>query len=152
LKTDIRARYQGYVYFFKEGFCWTNVLNPQARLLKVKLKTKTVNDVGSMSLFSIFDTTPNFYLVTLLNSEMLFSYYREFVNCTVNIQINDIRQLPVIIPEKEQLNICYKEFQKAVNLKKKLYDDFLHETGIDSKLSEVEYNLNKFAEKLYYSI
>ncbi|WP_232755725.1 Eco57I restriction-modification methylase domain-containing protein [Capnocytophaga sputigena] len=30
-------------FYFKEGFCWTNVLNPQARLLKTKLKVKSVN-------------------------------------------------------------------------------------------------------------
>ena len=53
LKTDPKARYQGYMYYFKEGFCWTNILNPQARLLKAKLKHKSVNDVGSMSLSSI---------------------------------------------------------------------------------------------------
>jgi hypothetical protein len=139
-------------YFFREGFCWSNILNPQARLLKTKLKVKTVNDVGGMSLLSIFDSTPNFYLVTLLNSEVLFSYYREFINCTVNIQINDIRQLPIIIPTKEQLDICYKKFQKAINLKKEYYDNFLQEAGIDSKLTEIEYNLNKFTEKLYYSV
>jgi hypothetical protein len=140
------------MYFFREGFCWTNILNPQARLLKAKLKTKTANDVGSMSLISIFDLTPNFYLVTLLNSEILFDYYREFINCTVNIQINDIRQLPIIIPTKEQLNICNKEFRKAVNLKKKIFDDFLQETDIGYRLTEIEHNLNKFVENLYYSV
>lgn len=86
-------------FYFKEGFCWTNVLNPNARLLKTKLKTKSVNDVGSMSLISVVTAIPNFYFVILLNSELLFGYYREFINVTVNIQINDIRQLPIIIPD-----------------------------------------------------
>lgn len=140
------------MYFFREGFCWTNVLNPQARLLKAKLKTKTVNDVGSMSLFSILNSTPNFYLVTLLNSELLFNYYREFINCTVNIQINDIRQLPIIIPTKEQLNICNKEFNNAVLLKKKYFMGLMQEATVSSELSEIEQYLNKFVENLYYSI
>ncbi len=79
LKTDPKARYQGYTFYFKEGFCWTNVLNPQARLLKAKMKVKSVNDVGSMSLSSCVDGVPNFYFVSLLNSELLFNYYREYV-------------------------------------------------------------------------
>jgi hypothetical protein len=140
------------MYYYREGFCWTNVLNPQARLLKVKLKAKTVNDVGSMSLHSVLDLTPNFYLVVLLNSEILFDYYREFINCTVNIQINDIRQLPIIIPTSEQLNMCNREFSRAVDLMKKNLDEFLQEKGNFEKLLEVEQNLNKFVEKLYYLV
>ena len=91
LKTDPRARYQGYTFFFKEGFCWTNVLNPLARLIKVKIKSASVNDVGSMALSSVVSIVPNYYLVTRLNSNLLFDYYREYVNCTVNVQFNDIR-------------------------------------------------------------
>jgi hypothetical protein len=140
------------MYFFKEGFCWTNVLNPQARLLKARLKTKTVNDVGSMSLFSISNSTPDYYLVTLLNSEILFDYYREFINCTVNIQINDIRQLPIIIPTKEQLKICYDEFQKTVVLKRQYFEGLLPEKSVVNKLAEIEQNLNKIVESLYYSV
>jgi methylase of polypeptide subunit release factors len=152
LKTDLKARYQGYMYFFREGFCWTNILNPQARLLKAKVKAKTVNDVGSMSLSSICDLVPNFYLVVLLNSEILFDYYREFINCSVNIQINDIRQLPIIIPTQKQLNGFKKEFEKAVNLKKEYFNGHFKEIDIDYKLAGIEHNMNKFVENLYYSI
>lgn len=118
LKTDPKARYQGYTFFFREGFCWNNVLNPNARLLKAKMKSASVNDVGSMSLSSLSEFVPNYYLVCLLNSELLFDYYREFINCTVNIQINDIRQIPVIIPSAEELSKVKTDFENAVNLKK----------------------------------
>ena len=84
----------------KEGFCWNNLLNPNARLLKVKLKGESVNDVGSMSLYTT-NILSNKYIVALLNSNVLFDYYREFINCSVNIQVNDIKQLPIIIPTKE---------------------------------------------------
>ena len=99
LKTDPKARYQGYTFYFREGFCWNNLLNPNARLLKVKLKGESVNDVGSMSLYTT-NILSNKYIVALLNSNILFDYYREFINCSVNVQINDIKQLPIIIPTK----------------------------------------------------
>ncbi len=86
-----------------EGFCWNNVLNPKARLLKVKLKQASVNDVGSMSLMPIVKTISPYYIIALLNSNLIFDYYREFINCTVNIQINDIRQVPIKIPSDIQL-------------------------------------------------
>ena len=87
-----------------EGFCWNNVLNPEARLLKVKLKGSSVNDVGSMSLFPLSNLCSSKYIIALLNSNLLFDFYREFINCSVNIQINDIRQVPIIIPSALQLD------------------------------------------------
>ena len=141
LKTDPKARYQGYSFFFKEGFCWNNILNPNARLLKCKLKLPTVNDVGSMSLMSIIDLVPNFYFVTLLNSNIIFDYYREFINCTVNIQINDIRQIPIIIPSKEDLSICRKYFDNIVEQK--------HRSNTNSNIAELERELDLFVCRLY---
>ena len=59
---------------------------------------------------------PNYYFVSILNSDFIFDYYREFINCTVNIQINDIRQVPVVIPAKQDLEKLEPPFKKAVDL------------------------------------
>jgi uncharacterized ubiquitin-like protein YukD len=137
-------------YNFKEGFCWTNVLNPQARLLKAKLKTKSVNDVGSMSLCSLDpELIPNYYLVILLNSVLLFDYYREFINCTVNIQINDIRQLPIRIPSKQQIEEILPLFCRAVDIKKNNKNIKIND---EKELLETEKKINEFVNKLYYTI
>ena len=108
----------------KEGFCWNNLLNPNARLLKVKLKGESVNDVGSMSLYTT-NILSNKYIVALLNSNVLFDYYREFINCSVNIQINDIKQLPIIIPTKEFAFLIESLADKAIKKKQKLVDNDL---------------------------
>lgn len=149
LKTDPKARYQGYTFFFREGFCWNNVLNPNARLLKAKMKSASVNDVGSMSLSSLSEFVPNYYLVCLLNSELLFDYYREFINCTVNIQINDIRQIPVIIPSAEELSKVKTDFENAVNLKKSVAKNKATEESISVALNTTEMRINDFVENLY---
>lgn len=111
-------------FYFREGFCWNNLLNPNARLLKVKLKGESVNDVGSMSLYAI-DPLSNKFIVALLNSNVLFDYYREFINCSVNIQINDIKQLPIIIPTKEFASLIESLADKAIKKKQKLVDNDL---------------------------
>jgi hypothetical protein len=149
LKTDPKARYQGYLFFFSEGFCWNNILNPSARLLKVKIKTASVNDVGSMSLSSIIEKVPNFYLVSLLNSELLFDIYREFINCTVNIQINDIRQIPIVIPTKEQLEWLKPMFDSAVKLKKRVSKNKATEEEISAALKKNENSIGEFVNSLY---
>lgn len=126
-------------YYFKEGFCWTNILNPNARLLKVKLKMKSVNDVGSMSLISVNKQIPNSYFVCLLNSNFLFDYYRDFVNNTVNIQINDIRQLPVVIPSDESINYIENYYKQIIIAKKKNDKNelILLENEIDKHISKL---------------
>ena len=129
---------------FREGFCWNNVLNPNARLLKVKLKSATVNDVGSMSLISCYDYLPNSFFVSLLNSNLAFDYYREFINCTVNIQINDLRQIPIVIPTEEQLEAIEKLFEKIYAEKRKA---FLSDKP--SAYSEQEEMLDKLVASLY---
>lgn len=101
-----------------EGFCWNNILNPQARLLKVKLKQASVNDVGSMSLMTVETNISNRYIIWLLNSNLIFDYYRVFINCTVNIQINDLRQIPIMIPTIEDLHRLVSLVDKAVKIKK----------------------------------
>jgi hypothetical protein len=139
-------------FYFKEGFCWTNILNPQARLLKAKLKTKSVNDVGSMSLCSTVGFVPNYFIVILLNSELLFDYYREYINCTVNIQINDIRQLPIRIPTNEQLQTCKPLFDKAILLKQSVFNNNAYKEDIEQELLEIEKKFNEFVNNLYYPI
>ena len=136
-------------FYFKEGFCWTNVLNPQARLLKTKLKVKSVNDVGSMSLSSIIDKIPDFYFVILLNSDILFDYYRDFLNITVNIQINDIRQLPIIIPTQEQLQIYKKLFDEIIVIKKQEFNSIIDDITFENRIKRKEFQLNKLVNELY---
>ena len=124
-------------------------MNPQAKLLKAKLKSKTVNDVGSMSLSSIVDIVPNYYLVALLNSELLFNYYREYINCTVNIQINDIRQSPLFIPNQTQLKEIRQLFKKLIELKKDKQGD---EENFANEIKKLEGNIDKIIVGLYFSV
>ena len=148
LKTDPKARYQGYTFYFREGFCWNNVLNPRARLLKVKLKQASVNDVGSMSLMPILKFVSSKYIIALLNSNLIFDYYREFVNCTVNVQINDLRQIPIIIPNNQMLNKINELIDKAIAIKKSARQS--DETdSFDKSIAYIELEIDKIVEQLY---
>ncbi len=131
-----------------EGFCWNNVLNPEARLLKVKLKGASVNDVGSMSLFPLCSLCSSKYIIALLNSNLLFDFYREFINCSVNIQINDIRQVPIIIPSTSQLKNVEGSVIKAIEYRVTLGSNNKSELGADS-LEKIENELDSFVNSIY---
>lgn len=125
-----------------------NVLNPKARLLKVKLKQASVNDVGSMSLMPIVKTISSYYIIALLNSNLIFDYYREFINCTVNIQINDIRQVPIIIPSDIQLERLNRLTYKAISLKKSIQLKGYNDTS-SVELFEIERQIDELVLQLY---
>ena len=149
LKTDPKARYQGYTFFFREGFCWNNVLNPKARLLKAKLKLASVNDVGAMSLMPILPELSSKFIIGLLNSNLIFDYYREFVNCTVNIQINDIRQIPIVVPQKVELKTFETLVDKAIGIKKSASEIDSETDCIDTNLLLVENEIDNAVLSLY---
>ena len=148
MKTDSKARFQGYKFYFREGFCWNNVLNPEARLLKVKLKGASVNDVGSMSLFPLSNLCTSKYIIALLNSNLLFDFYREFINCSVNIQINDIRQVPILIPSPSQLKDVEDAVLTAVSCRVSF--DCHDKPELDSEsLKKIEAELDDFVNSIY---
>lgn len=96
-----------------------------------------------MALSSVVSIVPNYYLVTLLNSNLLFDYYREYVNCTVNVQINDIRQLPIIIPNDSELENIQSLFSQAYSIKKENPD------STPEVLIVVEEQMDKVVNALY---
>lgn len=106
-----------------------------------------MNDVGSMSLMPIDHCLPSKYFIGLLNSNLLFDYYRVFVNCSVNIQINDLRQIPIVIPQESDLCLILSLVDKAVNIKKihQKADDLLN----NSELIILESKINLIVNRLY---
>lgn len=133
----------------KEGFCWNNVLNPKARLLKAKLKLASVNDVGAMSLMPILPELSSKFIIGLLNSNLIFDYYREFVNCTVNIQINDIRQIPIVVPQMVELKTFESLVDKAISIKKSALEIDSETDCIDTNLLLVENEIDNAVLSLY---
>ena len=136
-------------FYFKEGFCWSDI---NTTFLKCRKKQKSINDVKSMSLYSLVNKVPEYFIISIINSNLISYYINDFVNNTQTFQINDARQIPIIIPTDEQLSICKSLFIRAIELKKKVFDNILQEIDIEQELYVIENNLNEFINKLYYSI
>jgi len=149
LKNSAKARWQGYTFYFKNGFCWTNVLNPNARLIKCRLKGISVHDVGSMSLFSCSDSLPTYYLISLLNSNLIFDFYKNFINQSVNIQMNDIRQIPIVVPTKERLKRFEDFFTRAVAIKERHLAGTVTKTEAADILQKIQIELDEEVYDLY---
>ena len=150
LKTDTKARYQGYTYFFREGFCWTFILNENSEYQKARIKQASINDVNAMALFPIEGINLNSdFFVCLLNSYLIFSIKRNFINSTSSFQINDARQLPIIIPSKDQLSEFKILFNLAIEIKQKQFSGRIFIIEAETKLARIQEKLDQLVAELY---
>ncbi|TLD82261.1 type II restriction endonuclease [Helicobacter sp. MIT 05-5293] len=133
-------------FYFKEGFCWNNVLHyEEGQFIKCRFKESTINDVASMSLYTLCNL-PISYFVSVLNSTFMYEYLKTFVNASVNLQINDFRQLPIVIPTAQQLQAFKVIFGKAFRLQKEKFEAYKDNT---SDLENLQKELDKEVYALY---
>jgi hypothetical protein len=150
LKTDPNARYQGYTYFFKEGFCWSLINGTRSENdLKFRLSTAGVYDVGGMSLHNVTNCVSNKFIVCIGNSNLISRYTESFVNFTVNFQINDARQIPIIIPQKNQLDKFEALFDSAYIIKRAEYSDQLSIDKAEKQLNQLQEKIDNLTKNLY---
>ena len=126
-------------FYFREGLCWSDI---NTTFLKCRKKQSSINDVKSMSLFGTSDSVPEDYIITLINST-LFSYYVDnFVNNTQTFQINDARQLPIIIPTLSIIEKAHNIIKQAIELKTN------HDESAQP-LSNLQEHVNSLVLKIY---
>ena len=127
-------------FYFREGLCWSDI---NTTFLKCRKKEKSIHDVKSMSIFGVFDSVEEDYIITLINSTFISYYVDNLVNNTQTFQINDARQLPVIIPRKEENEQAVKFVTKAIRIKKGAVLD-------NESLDTIQKEVDLYVEKLYH--
>ena len=138
LKTDPRARYQGYTFYFREGLCWSDI---NTMFLKCRKKEKSIHDVKSMSIFGVSNLLSEDYIITMINSTLISHYVDNFVNNTQTFQINDARQLPIIIPTSPDDEQAKSFVSNAIKIKKG------HTTN--NALDVIQKEVDSYVEKIY---
>ena len=133
-------------FYFREGFCWNNVLTT---FIRCKIKQKTVQSTESMSFFSVFESVPEYYIITVMNSSFAAYYIDSFVNSTSHCTTGDAKLIPILIPNSEQLNFCKSLFDKIIELKKIEVSLSTLEEKVISNIDVIEKELDKFVCELY---
>ena len=127
-------------FYFREGLCWSDI---NTTFLKCRKKEKSIHDVKSMSIFGVSDLVEEDYIITLINSTFISYYVDNFINNTQTFQINDARQLPVIIPRKEENEQAVKFTTKAIQIKKGAL-------SANESLDTIQKEVDLYVEKLYH--
>jgi hypothetical protein len=132
-------------FYFREGFCWTDV---NSTYLKSRIKDTGIYDVLTMSLFSVINT-PDWYFVCIINSKLISEYVDDFINSTSHFQINDARQLPVILPTQEQLNEFEQIFDEAYAIQKDKFNNKISKQQAEKRLEFVQLKIDQLVYQLY---
>jgi len=135
-------------FYFRNGFCWSDVLDPSNHYIKCRLKAKTVNDVKSMSLYDESGIGDK-YLVTTVNSFLFNRVLREFLNGTVAIQMNDMRKIPIKIPSDAELNAFKAKFDECLDIQRQYFNGDLEKPEARKLLKPIELEIDEMINKLY---
>ena len=101
-------------FYFKEGFRWSAINGTRSTNdLKFCFKQKSVNDVQGMSLCCATNIISSQYITAVCNSELVSKYTEGFINSTVIFQINDCRQIPIVIPDETKRKELTSIFERA---------------------------------------
>ena len=83
------------------------------------------------------------------NSKLINNWSESFINFALAFQVNDARQLPVIIPTIEQLSSFENLFDRAYDIKNKEFDGFLDKIKATEELDKIQVELDKAVYRLY---
>ena len=133
-------------FYFKEGFCWSDI---NTTFLKCQKKQKSVNDVKSMSLYALTEIVPESFIVSVINSTFISYYVNDFVNNTQTFQMNDARQLPIVIPTQKRLLEFENLFNSAIIIKQKQFSNLMSENEAETMLIEIQEKLDRMVIELY---
>jgi hypothetical protein len=138
LKDDSGAYLRNVRHYFTEGIF---IPSGGAGIPTIRLTEPAVID-GSGAIYTPVDEqiVSSKYLTGLLNSSLIEYLIEEFINGTVNTEIQDIRHVPVVIPEKENKKEIEGLVDEAVKARR---------NEIDTDIENIEKRIDDVVEKIY---
>lgn len=140
-------------FYFKEGLSW-NIINGTRNTnnLKFKYINPSVNDVGGMKLTTSDEAKrllTDKFLCCVLNSYLNNRLTESFINFTVNFQMNDARQIPIIIPTPKELEAFEKKYDECFAIQEEYFEGEIDKTEARTKLRPIEAEIDEMVNKLY---
>jgi hypothetical protein len=102
-----------------------------------------------MSLFSVTECVPEFYMISMINSRFVAYYIDSFVNSTSHCTTGDAKLIPIFIPTIEQLQNIKEIFDKAIIIREKESNNFLSVQEAETELDIIQNDLDSIVNELY---
>ena len=102
-----------------------------------------------MAFYPYEDGLPASYIISLLNSSFAASYVGSFINNTQTFGIDDARQLPIIIPNKEFLDKVEAIVEKAIAIQKASHTSVSSKRVTEEGLNALQEPIDSIVSILY---
>lgn len=140
-------------FYFKSGFSW-NCINGTRNTNNFKFKFiyPSVNDVQGMKLTlnpAAKHLLSDKYIVCMNNSFLINRLSEAFINFTVAFQINDTRQIPIIIPTKEQIKDFENKYDLCFAIQKEYFEGEIDKQEARQQLRPIESEIDEMVNRLY---
>lgn len=151
--SPIARNFSNNKHYFKSGLSW-NIINGtrNSNNLKFKYILPSVNDVGGMKLTTSDEAKKllsDKFLCCVLNSYLNNRLTESFINFTVNFQMNDARQIPIIIPTQKELEAFEKKYDECFAIQEEYFSGDIDKTEARTKLRPIEVEIDEMVNKLY---
>ncbi len=100
LRDAEEARWQGHSFFFLPGVTWTLFANHVG--LKARIQPPCVFDASGSRLTPVGSLFSANQFIAILNSNVFSFILKKFIKNTQDVEINDLRMAPVVVPTKTQ--------------------------------------------------
>ena len=100
-------------------------------------------------MLNLCSKTSEKFIICICNSNLINRYTEAFINCTVNFQLNDARQIPIIIPNKKQLKQAEILFDRGKDIKEKRINNLISEEQEQKELKKLQEEVDGFVCELY---
>ena len=148
-----KARFQGNDFYFKSGFSW-NCINGTRNTNNFKFKFiyPSVNDVQGMKL-TLNPVASHIlsekFIVCINNSYLINRLSEAFINFTVAFQINDTRQIPILIPTQKELETFEFKYDECFAIQEEYFAGEIEKIEARTKLRPIEAEIDEMVNKLY---
>lgn len=129
-------------YYFREGITYS--ASGSKGVSFRYLPEGCIFDVGGSSIFIEGDFDNVYYFLAFLNSKIIY-FIANCLNPTVNIQVGDIKRIPVIIPTQDSEKFITSLSKKNIEIQDKIFTNSLVEKTY--KRSPLESREGKFSAK-----
>lgn len=100
---------------------------------------------------SLFTKTlvPDWFYVVVINTTFMSLYVDNFINNTSHFQINDARQVPIVLPNDDQLAQARSLFENAYSLKRQQLCQQISEDTAQKAIDIIEKQIEGLVRKIY---
>jgi hypothetical protein len=119
LSTAPEARWQGHRYFLEAGLCWS--LHANHVRIKARMQPACVFDASGSRLTPKPNVLNPQVLLALMNSDVFSFFLKKFIKHNQDVEINDLRGMPLVVPTIDQASRLMELAAAAVAVKGLLF-------------------------------